>query len=104
MKTKPILIAAAGIVLLAGIVFFIFHKNSAKPEKLEIKQFLYGFSNRVKEGNYKALAGLFEVRRAPKTLKRLLNLLAGKKDLNGKGKPIANIVLDAVPLLGEGVA
>jgi hypothetical protein len=94
MKNKPILIALAGAVLLAGTTFFLCCRNSSKPEKAEINQFLYGFSNRVNEGNTKALLAFFEVNKAPKSLKRLVNLLAGKKDIGGKGKPIARVDLD----------
>lgn len=94
MKTKPILIALASVILLAGTTCLLCCRNSAKPEKAEITQFLYGFSNRVNEGNAKALLALFEVNKAPKTLKRLANLLAGKKDMTGKGKPLARVDLD----------
>ena len=94
MKTKPILIGAASVALLVAIFLFFRTKYAGKPEKPEITQFLYVFCNRVNEGNYKALSGLFEIRHAPKKLRNLLNFLSGKKDINGKGKPIANIILD----------
>jgi len=94
MKTKPVLIASAGIVLLAGILFFIFHKNSARPDKAEVQQFLDNFNAKVNEGNTDSLFTYFDAHRKLKTIKRLINFLEGKKDFNGKGKPLAKIYLD----------
>ena len=94
MKTKPTFTGIAGIILLAFIFVFISCRHTERPEKADITKFLYGFSNRINEGNAKALLAMFEVKRAPKTLKRLVGLLSGKKDFGGKEKPVANIKLD----------
>jgi hypothetical protein len=94
MKTKPILITAGILVLLTCVFLFVRSRNLVKPEKAEINQFLYGFSNQINEGNADSLLAFFEVDKTPKVLKRLVNFLAGKRDINGKGKPIAAIRLD----------
>ncbi|MDB4901926.1 MAG: hypothetical protein JWQ63_1207 [Mucilaginibacter sp.] len=94
MKTKPIIISISIIILLVGIFLFVCCRNSAKPEKAEISQFLNAFNNQLKEGNTDSLLAFFEVDKTPKILKRLVNLLAGKKDIDGKAKPLAGITLD----------
>src|SRR5258708_2096318 len=94
MKTKPVLFSLAGIILIAGIFLFIHNKSSVKPGKDEINQFLNGFNNRIKEGNSVVLLTYFKIGRKTKALKRFVNLLAGKKDVSGKGKPVAGISLD----------
>jgi len=94
MKTKPILIILTAIIVLVGTFFLVRSKNSDKPGKDEINQFLNGFNNRIKEGNTDSLMAYFETHKKLKILKRLVNLLGGKKDLGGKEKPIAAISLD----------
>ena len=92
MKTKPILIAAT-IALLAGITLFIRCKTSTKTDAAEITQFLNKFNNSIKEGSTDTLMACFETNKKTKGLKRLVNLLAGKKDDRGS-KPMAIISLD----------
>jgi len=94
MKTKPILISIAAMLLLVAVFFFVRGRNSAKPGKDEINQFLNGFNNRVKEGNTDSLMAYFETGKSPKVLKRLVNLLEGKKGVNGKEKPVFSLSLD----------
>src|SRR5580704_15704089 len=95
MKTKPILISAGVIIALAiGIFLFVRGKDLLKPKKAEISQFLYGFSNRVNEGNTDSLMAYFEANGNAKTLVKLVKLLAGKKSFNANEKPLANIKLD----------
>lgn len=55
MKIKPILIGAAGVLLLAAVFFYLRSKNSVKPEKAGINQFLNGFNNRINEGDTNSL-------------------------------------------------
>jgi len=94
METKPILIIAVSVILLIGIFLFVTSRYSAKPEKAEIQQFLINFNNKINEGNTDSLLTYFDAHKNIKTLKRLINFLAGKKDINGKGKPQAKIYLD----------
>ena len=94
MKTKPILIVSASIILLVSLFLFSGCKNSEKPEKSEITQFLNGFNNRIVGGNADSLLSYFEADKKIKILRGLVNILAGKTGLNGKGKPIANVALD----------
>lgn len=94
MKTKPILISFSNIILIGGLFFFVCCRDSAKPQKAEISQFLNGFNNQIKEGNTDSLLAFFEVDKTPKILKRLINLLTGKKDIDGKAKPLAGITLN----------
>ncbi|MBV8389829.1 MAG: YARHG domain-containing protein [Mucilaginibacter sp.] len=94
MKTKPILITVAILVLLAGAFLFIRSRNLIKPKKDEINQFLYAFSNQINEGKTASLLADFDVNTPPRALKKLINLLVGKKDLNGKEKPLAAIHLN----------
>ena len=95
MKTKSILISAAAIVLLAlGLFLYLHFKNNFRPQKAEISRFLYGFSNRVNEGNTDSLLAYFEADKKVKVLNKLVNLLSGKKTFDGKSKPLANIKLD----------
>lgn len=94
MKTKPILITAGVLVLLAGAFLFIRSRNLVKPQTTEINQFLYAFSNQINEGRTDSLLADFDVNTPPKALKNLVNLLIGKKDINSKEKPLASIHLN----------
>jgi len=94
MKTKPILITLGVLILLGGAFLFIRSKSLIRPEKAEINQFLYGFSNRVNEGRVDSLLADFDVNTPPRSLKKLINLLVGKKDFNDKDKPLAAIHLN----------
>jgi len=94
MKTKPILITAGVLVLLAGAFLFIRSRNLVKPQTAEINQFLYAFSNQINEGRADSLLADFDVNTPPRTLKKLVNLLIGKSELNSKDKPLASIHLN----------
>ncbi|MBB3054498.1 WG repeat-containing protein [Mucilaginibacter gotjawali] len=94
MKSKPGPIYLACIILLSGLFLFVRCKTAEKTGKDEVSQFLNGFNNRVKEGNADSLMTYFDADRKLKVLKRLVNLLSGKKSLNGKEKPLAGINLD----------
>jgi hypothetical protein len=60
MKTKPILIIAASIVLLAGIFLFVRGRYLAKPEKTEIINFLNEFKAKLKDGSVDTLMTYFD--------------------------------------------
>jgi len=94
MKTKPVLIILAGIILAVGAFFFVRKKTTVAPGKDEVTQFLNGFNNRTKEGNADSLMAYFDADKKLKVLKRLVNVLTGISGPDGKGKPIANISLD----------
>jgi hypothetical protein len=94
MKTKPILITVGILALLAGAFLFIRSRNLVKPKTDEINQFLYAFSNQINEGKTDSLLSDFDVNTPPRALKKLINLLVGKQDLNSKEKPLAAIHLD----------
>jgi len=96
MKTKTILvISAVAVVLIAGIFFLVGSKKTRyKAEKSEITAFLNGFNNRIQEGNTDSLLTYFDSRNKLKALKKLVNLLAGKNSLDGKGKPVFDFSLD----------
>jgi len=94
MKTKPILITVAVLILLGGAFLFIRSRNLVKPKAAEINQFLYAFSNQINAGRTDSLLADFDVNTPPRSLKKLINLLVGKAELNGKDKPLAAIHLD----------
>lgn len=94
MKTKPILITLGIVALLAGAFLFIRSRNLVKPKTAEINQFLYAFSNQINEGRTDSLLADFDVNTPPRSLKKLINLLVGKSDLNSKDKPLAAIHLN----------
>ncbi len=94
MKTKPILITATGVLLLVSMIFLVNCRNSVKPEKAEINQFLNSFNRYVKAGNTDSLLACFDADKKLAILKRLVDLLEGKKGLSGKEKPIFNLSLD----------
>ena len=93
MKIKPILITLGVLVLLAGAFLFIRSRNLVKPKTAEINQFLYAFSNQINEGRTDSLLADFDVNTPPRSLKKLINLLIGKSELNSKDKPLAAIQL-----------
>ena len=96
MKTKPILIISAIVVVLVAGVFFFVHSKKAGyvAEKSEITQFLNGFNNRIKEGNTDSLLTYFDAGRKVRMVKKLVNLLAGKNNLSGNDKPLFDFVFE----------
>ncbi len=93
MKIKPILITLASILMLASITLFV-SCNHQKTNKEEITTFLNNFNTWVNDGNSEKLNTLFEVKLAPKSLKKLISLLTGKTDYSGNNKPLTSILLD----------
>ncbi len=94
MKTKPIFISIASIFLFVNVFLFTNCRHSAKSETAEINQFLNNFNRYVKTGSTDSLLACFAINEKPIMLKRLVNLLEGKKNINGKEKPIFNLNLD----------
>ncbi len=94
MKTKPILITAAVVIVLAAGIFFLIHskKHGYRADKSELVQFLNGFNNEIKEGHATELLGYFDKKN--KILKRLTDLLAGNTGIDGKEKPLVSMSFD----------
>ncbi|WP_259068900.1 YARHG domain-containing protein [Mucilaginibacter sp. X4EP1] len=92
MKTKPILIIAA-IVIVAVSAFFLFHKKKTVANSDEITEFLFKFDNGVIAGNADSLMTFFQFDKKSKGLKNLANILAGGKKGDGS-KPLTIIKLD----------
>ena len=92
MKIKPILITLAGAFLLASFTLFVSCRHE-KANKEEIVPFLDNFSNYINIGDAQKLNSLFEVKLAPKSLKKLISLLTGKSEFLSKEKPLASITL-----------
>ena len=92
MKIKPILITLAGAFLLASFTLFVSCRHE-KANKEEIVHFLDNFSNYINIGDAQKLNSLFEVKLAPKSLKKLISLLTGKSEFLSKEKPLASITL-----------
>ena len=92
MKNKPILITLVGMLLLASFTLFISCRHE-KANKEEIVHFLDNFSNYINSGDAAKLNALFEVKLAPKSLKKLISLLTGKSEFLSKEKPLASITL-----------
>src|ERR1700743_2812854 len=91
MKTKPILITTSIVVLAVVIFLFVRGKSTGQIQKSEITQFLYGFTNRVNEGNKDSLLAYFEKDKNTKVLNRLVDLLIGKQSFGSKSSPLAHI-------------
>lgn len=94
MKPKLIIITVAVLAVTAGGFFFLKSRYFAKPEKNELVQFLGSFNKQLKAGNTDSLMMYFETAERPEVLKRLLGLLSGKKELDGKSKPTIKLALD----------
>ncbi|HZY38551.1 MAG TPA: WG repeat-containing protein [Mucilaginibacter sp.] len=96
MKTKPtLIITAIAIVLIVCVIFLVRSKKGGYiARKSEITQFLNGFNNSIKEGNTDSLLTYFDASKKRKVLKKLVNLLAGKNSLDGKGKSLFGLSFD----------
>jgi hypothetical protein len=97
MKTKPIIIAAAGFIILASAVFFILYGKSANKgsDEAGVRQFLSSFTNYAAAGQTDSLLNCFEAdNQKNEGVKRLINLLAGKTGGGGKVAPLAKINFD----------
>lgn len=95
MKTKAvIIISLAGVLLSAGIFFFIKGSGTDElSEKKEIIAFLTAFDRQLKQDQPDSLVNSFDHSQNMKSVKRLLGLLAGKQSFNSDDKPLAAISL-----------
>ena len=93
MKTKSILIVLTGIILLAGISFFVWSKKTVKPGKGEIRDFLDSFRRDLKTGDTNLLLTYFETDDNGKAAMFLINTLLGRTP-NGIVNPDFRIDLD----------
>lgn len=93
MKTKPIIIAAAGFIIMASAVLFILYGKGANKggEEAGVKQFLSSFTNYAAAGQTDSLFNCFETNGNDDAVKRLVNFLAGKSSINGTSAPLAKI-------------
>jgi len=93
MKTKPILVILAAVVmLLAGSAFLIRSKFYGEDEKQQqLLRFLNGFDQQVKEGNADSLLTYFAAGKDRKNIERLAGLLAGISGLNGENAPLFGV-------------
>ncbi|WDF77409.1 WG repeat-containing protein [Mucilaginibacter sp. KACC 22773] len=94
MKTKPILIIIAIVVLLICSFLFIRGKYLSKPEKGEITQFLNAFNAQIKAGNIDSASAYFEDNQKSKLVRVLLSVLTNKTNTGGKEKPIFTVSLN----------
>lgn len=95
MKTKPILIIVAAVLVIAGgTFFFIRYKNQNKPGKGEIIQFLNAFNKQVKAGNIDSAKAYFEDQQKGKLVTVLLNVLSNKTNTGGKDKPLFKLSMN----------
>lgn len=88
MKSKPVVISVAVIIVLAVAFLFVRAKFWAKPEKKEITQFLVDFKNQLQYHNPDSVLAFFEMKERPKPLIRFASILCGNSGFNGKSKPL----------------
>ncbi len=94
MKTKPILIIIAVILLIAGGAFFYLRIKNNKPGKGEVQLFLNAFNKQIKAGNVDSAKAYFEDQQKGKLVKILLNVLCNKTNTGGKDKPLFKLSIN----------
>ncbi|MDN3582018.1 WG repeat-containing protein [Mucilaginibacter flavus] len=94
MKTKPILIIIAVILLIAGGAFFYLRIKNNKPGKGEVQLFLNAFNKQIKAGNVDSAKAYFEDQQKGKLVKVLLNVLCNKTNTGGKDKPLFKLSMN----------
>jgi hypothetical protein len=94
MKTKPILIIAACVVVLVSVCLLIFGRNNGTLSKSQVSAYLKGFDNLSKEGDTDSLLLYFDKVRDTKNLKNMLSFLSGRTDFRGHKKVLAYINMD----------
>jgi hypothetical protein len=89
MKTKPILIITAIVLMVAASCFAFFkYRSQNKPGKNEIVQFLNAFNKHIQEGDIDSTKTYFEDQQKNKAVKVLLSVLTNKTNTGGKDKPL----------------
>jgi len=94
MKTKPVLVTLAVVVVAATLFFFIRSRTISRPEKAGVLKFLEAFDRQVKAGNTDSLADFFEVKQKAAVLKHLINVLTNKSSVKEGESPLFNLLLD----------
>ncbi|MGN8067412.1 WG repeat-containing protein [Mucilaginibacter sp. 22184] len=95
MKTKPVIIVVAAVVILVCGFLFIRSKYLSKPEKGEITQFLNAFNAQIKAGNIDSASLYFEAdQKSGRLVKTLLKVLTNKTNTGGKETPIFKVSLN----------
>jgi hypothetical protein len=81
MKTKPILIVAVSVIVLAACAFLFFRgKKMSSPKQSEISQFLSHFKTQISKGNRDSLLSYFGDKQKSEPINRLLNALLNKPE------------------------
>ncbi|MGZ3750438.1 MAG: hypothetical protein ACXVAU_04120 [Mucilaginibacter sp.] len=94
MKTKPILIAAGILVLLACVFLFVRSRNLVRPEKNEVVQFLRQFEIHLTNGPTDSAKSCFAIDRHSKIVTRLVNILSNKTPADGQENKLFKLSLD----------
>jgi hypothetical protein len=94
-RGRIILIFAFTIIaLMFAAYFFIFKKQPVKTEDTNVIKFLNDFERQVKLDNVDSLTFYFQKASEIKNFKPFINILSGKKGLDGNGTPYAKISMD----------
>lgn len=81
MKTKPILIIAVAVVVLAIGGYFLFKgKSTSSPKQGDITQFLKGFNQQLIKGNRDSLLAYFPDKQNSEPINRLITALINKTE------------------------
>lgn len=95
MKTKPILIIAVSVVVLAVGAFLFFRgKTMTSPKQGEISQFLGNFKTQLTKGNRDSLLSYFGDKQKSEPINRLLDVLLNKQSKNDDPEALFHTDLD----------
>lgn len=94
MKTKPILIVVAVLIVAVCGFLFVRSKTVKTPEKAELVAFLKNFNSMLESGQAASALTFFEAGDNNKANKMLIKVLSGKTGLNGKSKALFKVTLD----------
>ncbi len=95
MKTKPILIIAVSVIVLAiGGYFLLRRNNVSSPKQNEISQFLSNFKTQLAKGNRDSLLNYFGDKQKTEPINRLLNALLNKPEKGEYVDIVFNVDLD----------
>ncbi len=94
MKTKPILVIAGILVIIACVFLFVRSRNLIKPDKNEIVQFLNWFDINLVDGHTDSVKSCFETKQRSKGVNRLVNILSNRNPDDGKENKLFKLTLD----------
>lgn len=83
MKTKPVIIIVATLVILLGSAYYLKAKYFTHKQEGNVTEFLESFNGAVKKGNVDSLLSYFEVAGNVNYVKPLASFLVGKTYPNG---------------------